>query len=75
MPHAVVKGVAAILLVLTWLARVEAVSNHSWFVGTHYKTLSVADDLGFELASERSVVGRDGPKIENAVALEIAATA
>jgi hypothetical protein len=31
--------------------------------------------LGFELASEKSVVGRNGPKIENAVALEMPATA
>jgi hypothetical protein len=31
--------------------------------------------LSFELAFERSVVGRNGPKIENAVALEMAATA
>jgi len=37
-----------------------------------YKTLSVAYGLGFELASERSDVARNGPKIETAVALEIA---
>jgi hypothetical protein len=45
------------------------------FVGTQYKTLSVAYGLRFELASERSVVGRNAPKIENAVALEMAAIA
>jgi hypothetical protein len=31
--------------------------------------------LGFELASEKSAVGRNGPKIENVVALEMDATA
>ena len=38
---------------------------------TQDKNLSVAYGLGFELAYERAAVG---PKIENAVALEMAAT-
>jgi hypothetical protein len=46
-----------------------------WFVGMQYKTLSAAYGLGFELASERSVVGQNGPKIEKAVALKMAASA
>jgi hypothetical protein len=39
-----------------------------WFVGTQYKTLSVAYGLGFELVSERSVVA-GSPCIANQIGI------